>query len=73
MNKRQALIAGGAALVAIAVPVAALPLRRVVRVNVDYIDWFRSLPNVRDVRVLQASSYDAINDTHWVEVEFYEA
>lgn len=73
MNRRQALIAGGAALVAVAVSVAALPLRRVVRVNVDYIDWFRSLPNVRDVRVLQASSYDAINDTHWGEVEFYEA
>lgn len=73
MNRRQALIAGGTTLVTITVSVTALPLHRVVRVNVDYIDWFRSLPNVRDVRVLQASSYDAINDTHWVEVEFYEA
>lgn len=73
MNRRQALIAGGAALVAAAMPVATLPLRRVVRVNAGYIDWFRSLSNVRDVRVLRTTTYDASNDIRWVEVEFYEA
>lgn len=72
MNRRQALIATSAALAAATVPVGAAPLRRVVLVNADYLEWFYTLPDVSDARILGAAKHDEHGEVSWLEVEYLE-